>query len=237
MMQSELKNNSEDHLIASLSRQSRLAAVWSSVGVLAVLISLVWSYVTIRSASRQLDVITRQRDDIAKDLTEKTKARDELNAQIDRLRGERDQQLALTNGVLQQVGANATQALNAVVEANPQIAKSIPRVFVQIGREDQRPGAKRVSESLRSAGFTVPGIEFVRTVQFPRKVTEVKFFYPLQDSSADLDKLLAALKSAGVHAEKHFTGTRAGAKLPPPRQYEIWFSLNEFEAQPTAESR
>jgi hypothetical protein len=205
-----------------------MAAIWSSVGVLAVLISLLWSYNAIRSANQQLDQINQQ-------IGERQKELKGLSDQIADLKVQRDLRLAVTNGLLQRGGANATQALNAIVEANPDIAKSVARVYLQIGRQDQRPRAKLVSDSLGSAGFTVPGIEFVGAAKAPAKVTQVRYFYPLPNSSDDLNKLVAALKSAGVKAESQYIKMPSSAKMPPPRQYEVWFSLNEFEAQPVAE--
>lgn len=227
-MPSELQNNSEAQMIAGLSRQSRMAAVWTSIGVLAVLVSLVWSYGAIRTANQQLQLIDQQ-------ITARQKEKEVLKADIATLTQQKKALSTVANGLLTREGSNATQALKEIVDANPDVAQDIPRVFMQIGRQEQREGARQVGIALRSAGFTAPGIEFVGA-KAPQQVTEVRYYYSSQDSSNDLNKLLGLLKSNGIQAEAKLIKMPSDAQMPHPRHYEIWFSLNEFGEQPAAQA-
>src|SRR5260370_30055217 len=62
------------------------------------------------------------------------------------------------------------------------MAQFVPRVYIHIRDESQRPAAQTIEKALESKGFTVPGIQKVNTG--PNK-TEVRFF---RSSEEDLGK-------------------------------------------------
>lgn len=219
----------DKELAEKLTKASRHAAQWTSLGVLVVLISLFWSFLSIRSATKQLD-------DINQEVGRRKAEKAQLEQDIAQLTSEKNALFVLSNGLLNQPGQTGSQTLKAVVEANPEIANVIPRVYLHIGSQAQRGDANRIAELLRASGFTVPGTEYVGAAKSPG-VTQVRYFYPLRESAADVDKLAKTLKSAGIESRPQLIKLPEGTRTPHPRQYEVWFSLFQFDKERLLEVR
>jgi len=99
----------------------------------------------------------------------------------------------------------------------PAMAQFVPRVYIHIRDESQRPAAQTIEKALESKGFTVPGIQKVNTG--PNK-TEVRFF---RSSEEDLARsAVAALPISGVDA--NYVKGYENSQGIRPRHYELWLA-------------
>jgi hypothetical protein len=107
-------------------------------------------------------------------------------------------------------------AVDQVIQSAPSVAKSLTRVFLQIGDESQRPRARRVSALLQKEGYVVPGIENVGN-RAPQS-TQVRC-KPRNDAErAEGQKLTSLLQDWGIKVIFQEIGDTTR-----PWQYEIWF--------------
>jgi hypothetical protein len=114
------------------------------------------------------------------------------------------------------------ERVDRVVNANPSAAALIPRVYIQIQVDSQRPRANKIVEFLKARHYVVYGIE-TRPVKI--STTLIKYFF---DSDKDAAKSLAdLLRQQGVtDATPQYTQGYEGSVKPG--QFEIWFSLDSL---------
>lgn len=108
--------------------------------------------------------------------------------------------------------------------ANP---RQIPaRIYLQVGREDQRTRASEVARQLQTRGYIVPGLEQNRGggVENVRgrapRVSQIRFYKDDEVSQKDVNDIVAVVQSMGIQLKR--------VQLPPssnarPRHYEVWF--------------
>ncbi len=101
---------------------------------------------------------------------------------------------------------------------NVESAELLPRVYVHIASEDQRPTAVAARTALRDAGYLVPGIENVGT-KAPA-TTQLRYF--ITDEEALGEKISAVLKGVSISAPANFITGFANANIRP-HHFELWF--------------
>lgn len=101
-----------------------------------------------------------------------------------------------------------------------------PRIYLQVGREDQRRRASDIAQQLQDKGYVVPGLEQKRGggVENVRgrnpHDSEIRFYQNDETSQKDVNDIVNAVQAMGIKLKP--------TQLPPsrnvrPRHYEIWF--------------
>ena len=139
--------------------------------------------------------------------------RDSLNIEI------QDMQVRLAG--LEESFESRNKLITQVLDSNPEIAEIIPRIFLQIGHENQRVGAEEIARTLEESGFLVPGIENVGDSRVPAS-TQLRYFRKLEELELqDVVKLLNLLEDSLV-VEVDSVFVPGHESTIRPRQYEIW---------------
>jgi cell division protein FtsB len=230
---SSLESDLKLELVKQLKNQSRFALILTFAGAVAVLGSLWWSSAQIRSAEAKLKQIELEEQQHKENITTLKGQEETLKKQVDE--NQRDY-AKVTNGLLLKLGSGASAALQQATAANPDAAKSIPIIYLDVANEDQRPAASKIAIGLRAAGFVVPKTGSPpKGTNFPN-VTELRYWEDTPQSAQDCALILENLSSMGVDAKKVIPDWK-GSKEPPPRQYEIWFSPSQFNQPTTVASK
>ena len=91
-------------------------------------------------------------------------------------------------------------ATSEAIAANSEAAAILPRIYLHVGDERQRPVAKEVAARLQQSGFLIPGIENVGPGRLPQR-TELRCFRCTDQDDRDVQAALSALREAGIAAE------------------------------------
>jgi hypothetical protein len=113
--------------------------------------------------------------------------------------------------VEQTVEENVGQANNAT-----QIP---PRIYIQIGHEEQRKYAGEVASKLQARGYIAPGVENVHE-KAPR-ISQLRYFRTDETAQSDIKNITEFFRSIGVQLDKPVLVK--DAHEVHPRFYEIWF--------------
>lgn len=123
------------------------------------------------------------------------------------------------------------QATIDVLEANPRTARILPRVYIQIKDESQRPKARETADKLKAGGFIAPGIENVAE-KSPAK-TELRYFNQGDATSGDVRNIVSILNGENIKVEEKFIKTdeqvvrgNGTANKIRARHYELWFGAD-----------
>jgi hypothetical protein len=90
---------------------------------------------------------------------------------------------------------------------------------LHISDESQRDTANLAAAKLRSAGFIVPGIEYVG--QKAPNATQVRYFQRDDEQGKDLSAILKTLNAGGIKAQPQFILLPSSAAVA--RHFELWF--------------
>jgi hypothetical protein len=121
-------------------------------------------------------------------------------------------------------GLTQAQTIAAVSDT----AEAPARVYIHIRGEFQRGPASRVGDSLKAAGFIVPGIE--RLVEKGPRDTELRFFRNAEEKKAT--RITGLLEKMGIKATlSDLSATYENSQAIRPGHYELWFGPGEFEQQ------
>ena len=127
-------------------------------------------------------------------------------------------------GLVRQISNGDKQNSDVIVKnslnANPQVAKLIPQIYLQIGNEDQRDRARKIQQQLQKNGYLAPGVENVGS-KSPGQ-TKLKYFHA--DKKPEAEQLGRLLQSLGINvgSPQYIKGFEDSSKVRA-RQYEIWF--------------
>lgn len=97
--------------------------------------------------------------------------------------------------------------------------KIAPRIYIQIGGEDQRKRASEVVSQLQKNGFIVPGIENVGGKARIPSVSQLRYYPTDSFSEQDIKDIASTLSNLRIDL-KPIPLTSGGGR---PRHYEIWF--------------
>ena len=116
----------------------------------------------------------------------------------------------------------AIRATSEAIAANPEAAAILPRIYLHVRDEQQRPAAKEVAARLRQSGFLIPGIENVGPDRSPQR-TELRRFRRTDQDERDVQAALSALREAGIAAEVKLIQGYENSTRIRQRHYELWF--------------
>jgi hypothetical protein len=110
-----------------------------------------------------------------------------------------------------------TGALASSKETREDLQAFVPRIYIQIRDENQRPSAVQIEKALEAKGFVVPGIEKVSNG--PNQ-SEVRFFRKDEDALAR--SVLSALPISGATAK--YVGGYEYSQGIRPLHTELWLA-------------
>jgi hypothetical protein len=221
--------------VRSLKSQSRLGSILTMIGATAALGALLWSSAQIRSARSELHQIDVEKSNLSSEVQSLRDEKQKLDQQIASKEQEVQGLLTTTNGLLAHSGPGASFALKQATAANPDAAKAVPIIYLDVATEEQIPAANKIANVLRPAGFVVPKAGPPSDSRKNPETTELRYYEQSAQSSQDVSAILDKLKSMGVVA-KPVIPNWTSARKPPSRQYEIWFSPSQFDEPPVTAS-
>ena len=146
--------------------------------------------------------------------------------------------------VSQNVSATLSNFTRAVTENDPAQAEKIKqsieanisdsanpnqipaRIYLQIGREDQRRRASEIAQQLQTNGYIVPGLERLREGgvenvgrRTPR-VSQIRFYAGDDVSRKDVNDIVTIVSRLGITLKEVQLSPSRGVR---PRHYELWF--------------
>jgi hypothetical protein len=100
---------------------------------------------------------------------------------------------------------------------------NLPRIFIQIKKEENKSAAQAVRAALRTKGIVVPDIDIVDVVT---AASELRYFRKEDEPEAkEIQKLLSD-RNVQVSL-KDLSGEEIAKKMIHPRRYELWFAPGE----------
>jgi hypothetical protein len=186
---------------------------WGSV-LLAALVLAGLMY----GGTKKLADLRHERDDLQQQSDQLSKQIESEKAQLKDLQGEKQ---FLGKIVGNAPAAQIKAAVNQELKQNPNSAKLLPQIYLQIVNPNDRAYAKDMLGRLQDAGYVVLGIEYVRTT-YKFNTTEVRYRKKADEPKAK--EIVDALKKAGdktanpVYLKKDEDNPRV-----LPNYFEIWF--------------
>jgi hypothetical protein len=214
--------------IEKLGRSSRRAGVASLLGVLIVIGSLTYSALKLSSLQEQTDQKREELKALNAESESLSRSLEAKSQELDR----KQRELELVNSALLQVGSSSQTGLNLVkqslektIESDPNVARTIARVFIHIRDKSQHASARRIATLLQKQGFIVPGVEIL--VDRGPTTTQVRYFR--RDEADEARRIVKILLEAGVRdASESLVAGYENSTGVKPRQYEIWFAARSL---------
>ncbi|MGE0815944.1 MAG: hypothetical protein AB7O28_05780 [Vicinamibacterales bacterium] len=200
-------------------RRRAIGTTWLSVAAAAVVLGLV-----VFGARREL--MRTQRD-----LRDARAARERIEADIGTLRTAQaaaqaqleatEAKLSASLGALGRVGdAQRQAAVEQQIAAEPDTARLLPRVYLQIVDADDRAFAVQMGRRLERAGMIALGVEYVpRAARL--KTTDVRYYKAADEPGAV--RIVEVLKGAGVEARLNFLNMEDNTRVRQ-NHFEVWFA-------------
>lgn len=173
------------------------------------------------------------------------KAEDELEdrkkqiAELDREIGNKNIQIEERNNTIRDTinelsgGVNKT-AIRKVFEKNLDVAKSLPRIYVQLKREDLREPAKKLQKKLQAEGYIVPEIERIEDKR-PQTKTELRYCNG-KGQPSDVNNIIGFIKQSNQYIKDvSVIVLEDNCEKVGFRSYEIW--LGDDFASPKKEDK
>jgi len=111
------------------------------------------------------------------------------------------------------------QVADRVVEEAGARTNLLPRIYIHIRAEEDRPFTQVVAEKLKNANFVVPGIE--RLVASGPASSQLRYFR--EGDKAETTRIADILKSIGVDVSPQYIGGYENSDTIRPKHYELWF--------------
>ncbi|HEY0428464.1 MAG TPA: hypothetical protein VGC76_11845 [Pyrinomonadaceae bacterium] len=109
-----------------------------------------------------------------------------------------------------------------ILDKNPDTANSLPRIYLHIGEEAQRPLAETLQKKLQAAGYIIPGIQNVAGRAVVPTVTQLRYCVG-RGQDSDIRVITDLLAKQGIKLTVHDPLTVPGcANVSSPRSYELW---------------
>jgi hypothetical protein len=116
--------------------------------------------------------------------------------------------------------AQVEQYVESNIDQGDGEKKIAPRVYIQIGDEDQRARATEVVRLLQKRGYIVPGIENVGSkARIPTR-SELRRYQSDSVAEADTKDIVTILRGIGIDIQTPDPITSSNVR---PRHYELWF--------------
>ena len=120
--------------------------------------------------------------------------------------------------------AEIKKTLEKNIEQNSVGKLILPRVYIQIVREDQRAHAAEIVKQLRANGFIMPGIENLANKARLPATSEIRYYESTSVAQQDVDHIASTLQGLSVKLAKPQIVRNNGSVRS--RHYEIWFGMD-----------
>jgi uncharacterized protein YoxC len=217
----------DERKLKSLKRASQVIAALSIMAFLALLGYSAYKLYSINrniaDAKENLKDMNAEVERLANDIKVKQKEFDELN--------EKSKAISEVNDKIANIDRKIVeQAVNEVIQSSPRTADVLPRIYIQIRDESQRPPARRIASRLQANGFIVPGIENVGDKASGS--TTVKYFHKNDEEANDAKKIVDILRGEKIMADAKYTSGYDGSNKVRPRRYELWLGAEFSPPRP-----
>jgi hypothetical protein len=101
-------------------------------------------------------------------------------------------------------------------------ARDLPRIYIQIRKEENQSAARSIMEKLKTAHFVVPSIELVDNGP---PASELRYFR--QEDKPGAESIVNQLSGYGVQVSPKYVPGYENAKTIQPKLYELWFAPGE----------
>ncbi|HWA88845.1 MAG TPA: hypothetical protein VG889_02340 [Rhizomicrobium sp.] len=188
-------NQSLAEAVDAIVRKSRISTV-ATVAVF-VLLASVFTVLSMQVSKKQSELAALQND-----ISQSTKTRDDLQAQIDKLRQDQDQLVAETREktaeAVQDRLVKTLAASQIAFVSRPSLALAIQKVasetvasgagrtvYIQYANPEAKPAMVQLQQALSNAGFVAPGIELVARGRLAKQGgNAVRYFWQDDDALA-----------------------------------------------------
>ena len=234
-----LKGPSVDERLALLERieQREAGAVrraatfaWLSVAIAALLVGALifggwWQVTRLRSEAGTLE---QQRAGLVRSIEGQQAQLVQLEAEV------RQRQAALSTMIsaYRRTSDQARSGLATALDADPKATVLVPRAYVQIVDEADRPWARNLSDRLQNAGIIPVDIEHVPRAKGLRRF-EVRYYKHADEPGAQ--RIVKVMADAGVPASTVYLNLEGNTRVRA-YHYEIWCPENarRFKLAPLA---
>ncbi len=196
-----------------LKRQSKIAAVLTFVASLVVLASLLFGYLQINRAERNLAKLDSDRKNLEEVNTNLEKVNSDLKKKRD----------ALTQEINTFISTNTNQPTQ---RPGPTVSGHPVSISIDIAETRDRAEAEKAAEVLRSKGYAVTAIDVKRLGEATHDTT-IRFFQYDRNTVAIGKDLVELLRGIGFKVRPEFDAEFVGTAHPPsPGTYEFWIGIN-----------
>lgn len=189
---------------------------------IAALASLVVFLVLIAFSASRLITLKGEVADVEQELAAKRQELEDVEQELAEAERKVEVHRELYGKMAQEDPGLARTATAAVLEADPEAAEILPRVYIHIRSEEQRPPAATLGEALERAGFVVPGIE--RLADIGPSQSELRYFHDTEREVTDAERAAAVLGAAGLALEPKLVPGFEDSTEIRPRHYELWLA-------------
>ena len=196
-------------------RRAAIRAAWASVAGATLVFALVvlggwWS---IRLEREELATIDAERQELQERVEVLRREATAVEAQLKSTEAAR----AAALGALGRVPEKEREA---AVSANPDVAKLIPRAYLQVVEEADRGFANEIGRRLQAGGVVAAGVEYVPSAKGLKR-NEVRYYKDREIDGAK--RIVALLAQAGVDAVLQDLNMETNTKVRP-YHFEVWFA-------------
>ena len=218
----------EQDKLDQLQKMARIMAILSFAVFVGLLAFGIWQ---LRETYRKINEADRELDWRRSDILAKEQKIAELDARI----REKEQMIEAQGQIIGDT-PNAGSIIARVLENDPHAASLLPRVYIHIGQESQRPGARKLARKLRKAGYLIPGIQLVGKTG--PKESDLRYCEGKGEESdiAAIRNFLAGenIAIASIRILKT-ADVPACAQVSSTRSYELWLG-EDFKPKTTDKS-
>jgi cell division septum initiation protein DivIVA len=174
-------------------------------------------------ATAKLNIVKKEVGQLESDIESKREQITELDKKIEAL-NKINSKISIENPQI------VRQAIKEVIDSSPNTADILPRIYIQIKDESQRPRARQIANKLEDNKFIVPGIENVGEKASGNTV--LKYFHKTDEENADAKKIVDLLRGEKIVADAQYTPGFENSNRIRRRHYELWFGSDFSPPRP-----
>ncbi|MEZ5290028.1 MAG: hypothetical protein R2745_03015 [Vicinamibacterales bacterium] len=200
-------------------RRRAIGTTWLSVAAAAVVLALVvfGARRELTRTQRDLRDARAQRDRIEADIGTLRTAQAEAQAKLEAT----EAKLSASLGALGRVSDDQRKAaVEQQLAAEPDTARLLPRVYLQIVDQDDRAFAVQMGRRLERAGMIALGVEYVPKAA-ALKTSDVRYYKKADEPGAV--RIVDVLKRAGVEARLQYLNMENSTRVRQ-NHFEVWFA-------------
>lgn len=153
---------------------------------------------------------------------------------LDRILANKENQINAQENTIKEVFKELPKnTINKALKNNPAAAKSLPRVFLHIADESERPAIEKVSEKLQIGGYVIPKVEIVGEIA--PKTTQLRYCTD-KVQQEDLDRIKQLLKEIKITVKEEPIPPWIDCSKVAVRSYEFWLASAPKNQKPPDQS-